>query len=487
MLPEALNCFPDVRWLPDMVILDIETTGGSHLYDRITEIALVRIENGEIADRWQSLVNPERSIPLSITHLTGISDAMVKDAPTFADIAATLYQYLEGMTLAAHNVRFDYGFLKAEYQRINATLKLKTLCTVKLSRRLFPDHKGHGLDAIMRRHGLTTQVRHRAMGDVTLVLDYLEVARSTLGSVKVLGDIDYLSRGPSLPIGLEASLVNGIPDCAGVYLFYGDGQLPIYIGKSVKLRSRILNHFSSDHASSKEMQIAQEVKHIEWIETAGELGALLLESKLIKDRQPIYNRMLRRNRQLQSIRLAETLNQSPWISYVAADAFAPSDFGLLYGMFRSKHAATEAIREIAVTHRLCPRMLGLETGKGACFSYQLKKCSGVCAGKEAPEIHYLRLKQALIGMRLASWPYEGRIGIREIDPLTGKTQIQVFDQWCHIATVEDDIQLDEAMQSRFEFNFDLDTYKLLLRYLKKPVNIMRLDRKASLNFLADSP
>lgn len=486
MLPEALNCFPDVRWLPDMVILDIETTGGSHLYDRITEIALVRIENGEIADRWQSLVNPERSIPLSITHLTGISDAMVKDAPTFADIAATLYQYLEGMTLAAHNVRFDYGFLKAEYQRINATLKLKTLCTVKLSRRLFPDHKGHGLDAIMRRHGLTTQARHRAMGDVTLVLDYLEVARSTLGSVKVLGDIDYLSRGPSLPIGLEASLVNGIPDCPGVYLFYGDGQLPIYIGKSVKLRSRILNHFSSDHASSKEMQIAQEVKHIEWIETAGELGALLLESKLIKDRQPIYNRMLRRNRQLQSIRLAETLNQSPWISYVAADAFDPSDFGLLYGMFRSKHAATEAIREIAVTHRLCPRMLGLETGKGACFSYQLKKCSGVCAGKEAPEIHYLRLKQALIGMRLASWPYEGRIGIREIDPLTGKTQIQVFDQWCHIATVEDDIQLDEAMQSSFEFNFDLDTYKLLLRYLKKPVNIVRLDRKASLNFFADS-
>lgn len=142
---------PNVSWLPDMVILDIETTGGSHLYDRITEIALVRIEGGEIVDTWQSLINPERPIPITITYFTGITDEMVKDAPTFAEIAPILYQYLDGMILAAHNVRFDYGFLKAEYQRIEATLRLRTLCTVKLSRRMFPGHKGHGLDAVMQR------------------------------------------------------------------------------------------------------------------------------------------------------------------------------------------------------------------------------------------------------------------------------------------------------------------------------------------------
>ena len=101
------------------------------------------------------------------------------------------------------------------------------------------------------------------------------------------------------------------------------------------------------------------------------------------------------------------------------------------------------------------------------------KCSGVCAGKEPPELHYLRLKQALIGMRLESWPYDGRIGIKEIDQLTGKTQIQVFEKWCHLATVEDDIQMDEARQSRFEFNFDLDTYKLLTKVLKKSVEIIK--------------
>ncbi len=476
-MPKIHMNLPDLSWLPDMVVLDIETTGGSHLYDRITEIALVRIQNSEVVDIWQSLINPGKPIPITITHLTGITDEMVKDAPKFEDIASELYQYLEGVPLAAHNVRFDYGFLKAEYQRINATLMLKTLCTVRLSRRMFPDHRGHGLDAIMSRHGLTTNARHRAMGDVILVMEYLEKARLALGSVNVIEHIQYLSQGPSLPVGLEKSVVDKIPDSPGVYLFFGETDLPIYIGKSIKLRSRILNHFSSDHSSSKEMQIAQEVKHIEYIQTAGELGALLLESKLIKDRQPVYNRLLRRNRQLQSIRLAETLNQTPWLSYVPADQFDPGNFDLMYGLFRSKKAAAATIKRLAIEHRLCPRLLGIEAGKGACFAYQLKRCTGVCAGKETPEIHYLRLKQALIGLRLKSWPYDGRIGIREVDKITGKSQIQVFEQWCHLTTVEDEIQMDEARQSRFEMSFDLDTYKLLNNVLKKPIEIIRFNNK----------
>lgn len=465
---------PDLRWLPDMVVLDIETTGGSHLYDRITEIALVRIEGGEIVGTWQTLINPGRGIPYTITHLTGITDEMVKDAPTFEEIAPVLYQHLEGMTLAAHNVRFDYGFLKAEYQRIEATLRLRTLCTVRLSRSMFPDHRGHGLDAIMQRHGLTTNARHRAMGDVILVLEYLEKARLALGSVRVIEEINNQCKGPSLPIGIEKDMIDKIPDSPGVYLFFGETDLPIYIGKSVKLRSRVLNHFSSDHSSSKEMQLAQEVKHIEFIETAGELGALLLESKLIKNRQPIYNRMLRRNRKLQSIRLSERMNQTPWISYVPAEELDPANFDLLYGLFRSKRSAMDTVRKIAIEQKLCPRILGLESGQGACFSFQLKRCSGVCAGKEKPELHYLRLKQALIGMRLKSWPYQGRIGIKEMDEESGKTQIQVFEQWCHLTTVEDEIQMDEAKQSRFEYTFDLDTYKLLNKYLKKSVEIIHL-------------
>ncbi len=268
--------------LPNYVMLDLETTGGTPLYDRITEIALIRFEYGEETERWQTLINPGISIPPFITHLTGITNEMVKDAPTFEEVAHTLYGYIEGAVLAAHNVRFDHGFLKNEYKRLGAVLRQKVMCTVKLSRKLYPGHRGHGLDAIMQRHGLSTDARHRAMGDVELVVAYLDLARRELGEARVLETVASLLRGPSLPAGLDGAFLDEIPDSPGVYLFYGENDSPLYIGKSVTLRSRVMSHFSGDHASSRAMRIGQEVRRVEWRETAGELGALLLESRLIK-------------------------------------------------------------------------------------------------------------------------------------------------------------------------------------------------------------
>jgi DNA polymerase-3 subunit epsilon len=461
-------------WLPDMVFLDTETTGGSPLYSRLTEIGLIRIENGEITGRWETLVNPEVRIPASITGITGITNEMVKDAPTFKEIAGDLYGYLEGMVMAAHNARFDHGFLKAEFKRLGATLRQRTLCTVKLSRKLFPHHKGHSLDAIMQRHGLRTDARHRAMGDVQLLLDFLEAARRELGEAIVLQEINTLLKGPSLPPALDGAFLDEIPDAPGVYTFYDENETPLYIGKSVTLRSRVMSHFSSDHSSAREMKITQEIKRVEWIETAGELGALLLESKLIKERLPVYNRMLRQKRKLFSLQISELMSQTPWVKLVSSDEFSPSHFEYLYGMFRSKKRALETLRALADKHQLCGKMLGLETGKGACFSYQLKKCSGVCAGKERPELHYLRLRQAMISMRLKNWPFDGRIGIREQNKESRKTQVHVFDQWCHLGSVDDEIELDEILQSRSPLDFDMDTYKLLTKALKKPAHILKL-------------
>ena len=172
--------------LPNCVVLDLETTGNTPLYDRITEIALIRFENGIEIDRWETLVNPGVSIPPFISRLTGITNDMVSGAPTFEEVAPTLYSHIEGAVLAAHNVRFDHGFLKSEFRRLGAILRQKVMCTVKLSRKLYPEHRSHGLDAIMRRYGLTTAARHRAMGDVELVVAYLEFAKRELGEHRVL-------------------------------------------------------------------------------------------------------------------------------------------------------------------------------------------------------------------------------------------------------------------------------------------------------------
>ena len=453
--------------LPSYVLLDLETTGATPLKDRITEIALIRFENGVEVARWQTLVNPETSIPPFIQGLTGINDAMVAQAPTFKEISDKLFAFLEGAVLAAHNVRFDHGFLKSEFKRIGITLRQKVICTVKLSRKLYPQHYSHGLDAIIQRHGIVCAERHRAMGDVEVMREFLTIATNELGQEKLAETVDHLMRGGTLPAGLDSHLLDDLPESPGVYLFYGENALPLYIGKSVNIRARVVSHFSSDHASTKEMRIGQEVKHVEWIGTAGDFSALLLESRLVKTRQPIYNRRLRAERQLCSWKIAESANSMPLVTLVREDDIDPITLGQLFGTFKTKRQAVESLRQIAENHALCPKYLGLETGKGACFAYQLKKCKGVCAGKESAELHFARLQQALAAHKLKSWPYLGRIGIREYDEATGLTEIHIFEQWCHIASVKDDAALHEVLENNPALAFDLDTYKLLLKTLSK--------------------
>ena len=165
---------------------------------------------------------------------------------------------------------------------------------MRLSRKLYPQHRGHGLDAIMLRHGLQTQARHRAMGDVDLVLAWLRSASSELGPDKLAQAAqELLGASNSLPPHLESAIAS-IPDSVGVYLFYGEGPQALYVGKSVHLRGRVLSHFQSDHKAGRGMRLAQETRRIEYHPTAGEFGALLLEARLVKTLQPVHNRLLRR-------------------------------------------------------------------------------------------------------------------------------------------------------------------------------------------------
>jgi DNA polymerase-3 subunit epsilon len=453
--------------LEDYVLLDLETTGATPLKDRITEIALIRFRDGIEIDRWQTLVNPQAHIPEFIQSLTGITNEMVEDAPSFEKVAGELLDYLENAVLCAHNVRFDHGFLKAEFKRIGITLKQRVLCTVKLSRKLYPQYKSHGLSALIERHHLSCSQRHRAMGDVEVMAQFIELAKKELGVEALEVAVNELSKKTSIPSGIDTDLVDDIPDTPGVYLFYGENELPIYIGKSVNLRTRVMSHFSSDHRSTKEMRISQEIKHIEWIETAGEFGALLLESRLVKERQPIYNRQLRRERELCSWLLSENKDQSPLLMLVGEDQIVPENMAYLFGTFRSKKQAIEAIRNIAQEKNLCLKALGVESGKGACFGNQIKRCKGVCIGQEDRQIHYLRVQQALVSLKLKSWGFKGRIAIKEQHPETQKIELHIFDQWRHLDTLksEDEIHaFDQPMQA---LAFDLDTYHLLAKYLAK--------------------
>ena len=452
--------------LPSITFLDLETTGATPLRDRITEIALVRFDNGIETARWQTLVNPEQPIPAFIQQLTTINNDMVANAPLFKEVADTLLSFLEGSVLAAHNVRFDHGFIKSEFKRIGITLRQKVICTVKLSRLLYPQYKSHGLDAIMQRHNLSTIARHRAMGDVEVMLAFIESAKLELGDDAILKAAAQLMNHPTLPPHLDANLLDDMPETPGVYLFYGDNDLPLYIGKSVNIRARVLSHFSRDHASTKEMRISQEIKHIEWLTTAGDFSALMLESRLVKERQPIYNRQLRNERQLCSWKLNANPLGKNLLELVRENDINPAELGILFGTFKSKHQALETLSNIAEAHQLCPRLVGLEAwAKGACFSSQIKRCKGACCGGEALEMHYLRLQTALMAHKLKTWPFAGKIAIKERSSENDKTQMHVFHHWTYLGSAENEQELAEIEEKPVKLKFDLDTYKLLIKAL----------------------
>ena len=223
------------------------------------------------------------------------------------------------------------------------------------------------------------------------------------------------------------------------------------------------------------MELAQKVKRVEWKETAGELGALLLEAKLIKSMQPAYNRLLRKHKKLYAIQMSHQLNVLPWLKIVTLEDIHPSELELLYGIFKTKKSAKELIYKLVDEFQLCCKVLGLEKGKGKCFGEHVGKCSGVCVGKEKHELHHLRLKLSLASHKLKTWPYAGKVGIKELNNETKKTELHIFEQWCYLETIDSDADLAEAMHSNYQLLFDLDIYRLIGKALNNSRHIIQFD------------
>jgi len=234
----------------DLVFVDLETTGGSAAYDRITEVGIVRVTNGELVEEWSSLVNPERPIPAYIEAITCISDRMVADAPRFGEIAALVRSKLQGAVFVAHNARFDYAFLRSEFLKSDMSFSAKVLCTVKLSRRLFPEYARHNLDAVMERNGLTCGARHRALGDARVLHDLWFKLRRDVAAARLAAAVQTVLGAHKLPAHLPPGLVDDLPEGPGVYRFFGDEDALLYVGKSNSLRARVCSHFGAERSDS---------------------------------------------------------------------------------------------------------------------------------------------------------------------------------------------------------------------------------------------
>jgi DNA polymerase-3 subunit epsilon len=461
-----------------LVFLDLETTGASPGTDRITEIGLLEVEHGELLCEWSTLVNPGRGIPFNIQALTGITDAMVAQAPRFGEIAEPLYRRLQGKVLVAHNARFDHGFLSAEFRRLGLRYEPEVLCTVRLSRKLFPAQPRHNLDSLIERHGLSCEQRHRALGDARVLWEFTGRILCDPGPDRVREAVDELLRKPRLPSSMAPGALDDLPEGPGVYVCHAADETALYVGRTMNLGSRVRAHFSGDSRSARDRRIAMDAARIEWTATAGELGAIFRQARLIEQLSPVFNRK-RPAREDHGAWRWDPVDGPVVPEFAAMDDLPPAGHAPLYGLFRTRRVARNALRELADAHDLCHIAVGLEQGKGPCLGYRLNRCRGACVGKESALSHAMRMTQALHPLRLPAWPFPGPIGLRERDVASGRSEVHAFDAWRRLGSFENDADLEEGLRVRTQGSFDYETWRLLRRYLdERPpgVEILALER-----------
>jgi DNA polymerase III subunit epsilon len=459
-----------------LVFVDLETTGGRVNYDRIIEVAIIRVEHDQIVDTYQTLINPEMYLSPFIENMTGIQSEDLSEAPTFEMVKDEIVERLGDCTFVAHNVRFDYGFLRNELKRHDITYTAKHFCSAKLSRILYPKERHHNLDAIIERFKFTCNNRHRAYDDAKVLWDFYQHLNSTLERETFTEALQKALYKPSVPTGLSEQDLEELPEEPGVYIFYGTENTPLYIGKSVNIKQRVLSHFSSDHLSSREMSICNQTTRIETFTTPGELGALFMESSLIKSMQPLYNRQLRLVERPIIARMETNSDGYHTVRLESVNEISVEGIDTVLGVFKSKRQAKTILKEISAHHSLCEKLVGLEKAVGSCFAHKLERCRGACVRAEKPMMYNLRFIEAFTKHRIKSWPYEGPIVIQERAKTSDQAAGYIIDKWCLLGSING----EKSSVARLESNtpeFNMDTYHIIHRYLndkKRTPSIQRV-------------
>lgn len=447
-----------------VVFVDIETTGMSPRSSRIIEFAAIRMENGEITETFETLINPGSPISYHITRLTGITDGDVATAPYFESVAPKIDEILRGAIFIAHNVRFDYSFVKHQLELCSINFSPRMLCSVRMSRALYADQKGHSLRAIIERHNIPVDARHRAHADAAAIKKFFDIAIQEHGIELFTAAAQQQLKHQSAPPNLDMKAFENIPNTPGVYTFSDQTGMPIYIGKSITLRKRVMSHFAQDTAFDKEMKLSLHTHNISFIETNNELEALLLESQMIKQQLPLYNRKLRRLKKMYILYANPNDDgyRSVKVDYVDSDDLRPDSN--IYGVYASKMKAKKALDEIQKTYELCPKLLGLESGSGACFKSQLGKCRGACRGDESPLDYNDRFENAFEGHRIDAWPFKSPIVIGHPGQ-TNTARSLVIDNWSVIGEMHNQENCDPQYKPLTTM-FDIDTYKIIRSYIR---------------------
>jgi len=374
-------------------VVDIETTGNGYRGQRITEISIFVFDGKKIVDEYTSLVNPEQTIPAFITNLTGITDAMVRTAPKFYEIAKKVEELTRDTIFVAHNVNFDYNIIQQEFKDLGFDFKRKKLCTVRLSRKIIPGLKSYSLGNICSTEGIHIAERHRAKGDAEATVELFRRLIERDDQFIINGFLNPRSRQATLPPLLDKKVVDELPERPGVYYFKDLQKEIIYVGKANNIKQRVISHFYDK--KKKEITMCLETADITYEETGSELLALLKESAEIKHFYPKFNRAQRRANEAVGLFSYEDQKGIIHLAYNRLK-LVPNAIMKFYNISECRNL----LEKICDEYELCPKYCHLQTNVNACFHYQIKKCKGICTEKEAIESYNERVKQAIKSLGL---------------------------------------------------------------------------------------
>lgn len=282
-------------------VVDIETTGGFPQQHGITEIAIVLHNGAEVEGRYETLVNPHQPIPPFIANMTGISDAMVAVAPSFEEVAPYIFNLLKNRVFVAHNVNFDFSFVKHHLQEAGFHLQTPKLCTIRLSRKVFPGYRKYGLGHLCRELGIEIENRHRAGGDALATAQVLDMVLRNNGRTLIREMLKKENKGQLLPPNLPESYVLDLPEQPGVYYFHDTKGKVVYVGKAKQIKKRVVSHFTGLDTSQKRQDFLRSIYSITHTVCPTEFIACLLESVEIKRLWPAFNKSQKRFEQLWGI------------------------------------------------------------------------------------------------------------------------------------------------------------------------------------------
>ena len=374
-------------YVMEFAIVDIETTGGAAVGGGITEIAVLIHDGVGIVGEFQTLVNPGHAIPAYITGLTGIDNSMVRDAPTFEEIAEELWDLLEGRVFIAHSVNFDFGFIRHAFLTLGKELNSPKLCTVRLSRKVYPGLASYSLGRICENQKIPILARHRAMGDAhatALLFDKMIKENRDV----IFASLKKNSGEAFLPPNFPLTKFHQIPESCGVYYMLNAKGKTIYVGKALNIRERFKGHFSGRVLRHLKQQLKTEVTDLRWQLTGSEVMALLLETLEIKRLWPQYNSALKLPKTLWGL-----FHYQDGMGYWRFQVARVSKNLWPLETFFSSEEAIQFLKSGVETYQLCQKLCGLR--KVTCETLHDEACAGACIAAEDRDSYNDRVDQFL--------------------------------------------------------------------------------------------